>query len=154
MNELSQVSVVPGSTSGKETVPEKDMRVFLNILSSGEESENWITMGGQSPKRSSPTKQAEVFQTVVSPNGFQLLQDIPEEEEEGEIIEAKDRIDDSGDNCLATVDEPAGSQGTKRSGVTSGQRGKGKHRPVIANTRGLVQAVSSGQTKKSSSRRK
>lgn len=62
---------------------------------------------------------------------------------------------------LAVTDLPkevvaAGGEKTvsTQQGPSKGHRGKGRGRPVFANTKGLVQAAVTNQTRKSSSRRK
>lgn len=129
-------------------MPEKDMRAFINNLSSGKDAENWITVGGQSPKRTSPITRVDTGKTVVSPNGFQLLQHI---HEDGEIVEDGESPKEPGliPKPPATLEGLDENEENKKLGTTAGQRGKAKNRPVFANSKGLVQAVVSGQTKES-----
>lgn len=111
-------------------------------------------MGEQGSNRSSPPREKVLLDKVASPNSFQALQGI---REEGEIDE-DDGIED--ELNLKTQDKryEKGTEGDgkgegKKAGQSTGQRGKRRGKALIANTRGLVNAVVSGQGKKASSRR-
>lgn len=153
LNELEQlpVNALLAKNVGENG---RELSLFLNNLSSGVESEKWVTLGEQGSNRSSPTREKVLMDIVAFPNSFQALQGI---REEGEI----DDDDDIGDDLNLKVqdkrdevDTEVGNKGQKKkAGQSTGQRGKGRGKALIANMRGLVNAVVSGQSKKVSSRR-
>ncbi|KAF3553092.1 hypothetical protein F2Q69_00013744 [Brassica cretica] len=89
LNELEQlpVNALLAENAGKNG---RELSLFLNNLSSGVESEKWVTLGEQGSNRSSPPWEQVLLDKVASPNSFQALQGI---REEGEIDE-DDGIED------------------------------------------------------------
>ena len=153
LNELEQlpVNALLAENAGENG---RELSLFLNNLSSGVESEKWVTLGEQGSNRSSPPWKQVLLDKVASPNSFQALQGI---REEGEIDE-DDGIEDelnlkAQDKRYEKGTEGEGKGEGKKAGQSTGQRGKGRGKALIANTRGLVNAVVSGQGKKASSRR-
>ncbi|WZZ51348.1 hypothetical protein YC2023_051455 [Brassica napus] len=141
LNELEQlpVNALLAENAGENG---RELSLFLNNLSSGVESEKWVTLGEQGSNRSSPPWKQVLLDKVASPNSFQALQGI---REEGEIDE-DDGIEDelnlkAQDKRYEKGTEGEGKGEGKKAGQSTGQRGKGRGKALIANTRGLVNAV-------------
>ncbi|KAH0884117.1 hypothetical protein HID58_060213, partial [Brassica napus] len=137
LNELEQlpVNALLAENAGENG---RELSLFLNNLSSGVESEKWVTLGEQGSNRSSPPWKQVLLDKVASPNSFQALQGI---REEGEIDE-DDGIEDelnlkAQDKRYEKGTEGEGKGEGKKAGQSTGQRGKGRGKALIANTRGL-----------------
>lgn len=83
LNELEEFPVNPALGEAASD-SRKDLRLFLNNLSTGAESEKWVTLGTPDQYGLSPPREEHLTAKVVSPNSFQILQGI---REEGEIVE-------------------------------------------------------------------
>lgn len=111
-------------------------------------------MGSQDQPRTSSTREKRRLEKVVLPNNFQILQGI---REEGEIVEDEEALEEENiKHCAleeALVVNGEDKAGRRKTGQGKGQRGKGRGRVLIANSRGLVNAVVNSQIRKNFSRR-
>lgn len=102
----------------------KDLRLFLNNLSLGIESEKWVTLGDHDHHQTSPPREKLALVEVTSPNSFQLLQDI---REEGEIKEDEEITEEEKSKPQTEVDvedettNGEGREGRKKMGQGAGQ---------------------------------
>ncbi|KAH0897628.1 LOW QUALITY PROTEIN: hypothetical protein HID58_047196, partial [Brassica napus] len=111
----------------------------------------WVTFGGGHQRNSSPPREHILLEKVASPNSFQILQGI---REEGETVEEDDMLEEER-NQTQFIEGRRSSKWKDelRMGQGVGQQGKGKGRSLIANSGGLVSAVTKTQGNKFSSRR-
>ncbi|KAH0863393.1 hypothetical protein HID58_080604, partial [Brassica napus] len=149
LTELENLSV-KATLDGDVSNTWKDLRLFLNNLSSSTESEKWVTLGDQDHRQTSPPREKQAPVEVTSPNSFELLQYI---REEGEIDEDEELLGEEApklqnEEGVDVLDEGTNGDdkvGRQKTGQGAGQRGKGRWRALFANSRGLVNAVVNSQ---------
>lgn len=97
LNELEEFPVNPALGEAASD-SRKDLRLFLNNLSTGAESEKWVTLGTPDQYGLSPPREEHLTAKVVSPNSFQILQGI---REEGEIVEGDENLEEENTKQLS-----------------------------------------------------
>ncbi|KAL0754345.1 hypothetical protein Bca101_092013 [Brassica carinata] len=130
LTELENLSV-KATLDGDVSNTWKDLRLFLNNLSSSTESEKWVTLGDQDHRQTSPPREKQAPVEVTSPNSFELLQYIREEgeiDEDEELLgeEAPKQQNEEGVDVLDEGTNGDDKVGRKKTGQGAGQRGKGR----------------------------